>query len=122
MEAVAHRDAASGVVLSKDSSHRPHTLKRGPAGGIGEDFAGRDALLDEVIPPHASLGEHWVSPPGSRGHHERREALLFEVKSMVEPGFEDGRRLAGILRRPENDDGAGGRGFVTAGLPADTAV
>jgi hypothetical protein len=41
---------------------------------------------------------------------------------MVEPGFEDGRRLAGVLGRSEDDNGVGGRGFVTAGLPADTPV
>jgi hypothetical protein len=107
METVAYSDAAPGTVLGKDFRHRPHALKGGPAVGIGEYLAGRNALLDEVIPPDASLGEDPVSSSGTGGQDERGQVLLFEVEGVVEPGSEDGRGLTGVLCCAEDDNGIG---------------
>ena len=108
METIAHHDTASGVALGKDIRHCPHALKGGPAGVIGENLAGCHALLDEVIASHAGLGEDPVPSASSGRHNEGSQALLFKIESVVEPGFEDGRRLAGVLGRAEDDDGIGG--------------
>ena len=107
VKAVAHRDAASGVVLDQYSRDRLHALKGVTTGRIDGDFFGGHALLNKIIAPDTGLRVELISSSGAGGHDEWSQAFFFKIEGVVEPRLQHRGGLSRVLRRTEDDDSIG---------------
>jgi hypothetical protein len=96
-----------------------YALISGQAPRVRQDFGIRNAALDQIIPPHAGLGELPISAAAAGGDDQGRKPMLLEVEGMLEAGFKNRGRRAVILCRSKDYDRIGGPGFVSDGLLPD---
>jgi len=122
VEAVTHRDASAQMPPAEEQGHGPDALVGGQAASVRQDPGFGHTPLDQVVAPHAGLGKLWVASAAPGGDEQGGEAVLFEIKGVIQAGFEDGGRDAVILRGAENDKGVGRAGFVAPGLLADGEI
>src|SRR5205807_3111851 len=77
---------------------------------------------NEIVPADASLGETWIIGRSPAGYDQRSKSTLEEGVCMVEASAIDRRRMAGILRCTEYDDGICVTRFIATCLAADEPV
>ena len=122
MEPIAYHDAGPGVALGEQPRHGFDALEGCFAATLGQDLGGRHALLDQVVLPHARLGETRIAPTAAGGDDDRRETSLLQGKGVVQSRLKNERGRAVVLRRAQNHNGVCGPGFVEGGLLPDGTV
>ena len=73
----------------------------------------------QVVAAGLGLGELVPVGLAADGHDHRRDAVLVEGDRVLQPGLEDRRRDAVVLRRAEHHDRVGGRAGVLPRGPPD---
>src|SRR5271157_1420059 len=103
MKAIAYREAGVLLALPEQERYGLDALIGGQAPNVRQDIGLGYTLLDQVVTPHAGLRILRVASTAPGGDDQGREALLLEVKGVIEAGLKDRGRRAVILRRPKDD-------------------
>jgi hypothetical protein len=80
--------------------------------GLSDKAGVGNSAVPQVFVTDAALTVTGIVGGASRGDDDGSNPSLEEIKGMVEPGAVYRRRLAGVLRCAENDDGVGGVNFL----------
>jgi hypothetical protein len=122
VKTVTDSNAGVGVACFEQACYSFNALPSCLAPSFGDNLPLCHALLDEVVPANAGLGEMRVTTTASCGYHGPRQSAFFQVEGVVQARFEDRRRYAVVLRSPEDYNCVGGSGLIADGLSADGAI
>ena len=106
----------------QQTGYRADALIGGFTPRIAKNLVGGQALLDQIIAAHARFGEAGIPAARAGGDHQRRQAFLFEIESVVEPRLEYRGRLAVVFSSAEYHDRVGGRRLVERSLAANGSI
>ena len=101
---IADRDATVQPVGAHDHAYPDGRFRRVMALRFRDQAAFRDAMLHQIVAPDASFTERRIRSRAASSNHDRCDAAVEDIESVIEPGSQHWRWTAGILGRTEDDD------------------
>jgi hypothetical protein len=116
---IAHQQATAHVIHVQDHGHALGGFVGVAALGFGDEVCVRNAARFQVVASHLAFAEMRIVARAAGGDDDRRQSSLKQAVGMVQAGPVDGRRMADVFGRTEDDNGIGGVLFVDSSLAHD---